>query len=59
MTRLMLLPPAIADVFARGCSGLCVGSFLNVCIYRLPLKESIVFAASRCPHCGHALAWYL
>jgi len=38
--------------------GLLIGSFLNVCIHRLPLKQSIVFPASRCPHCGHVLAWY-
>ena len=38
--------------------GLLIGSFLNVCIHRLPLKQSIVFPSSRCPHCGHGLAWY-
>ena len=37
--------------------GLCVGSFLNVCIHRLPTRTSIVFPASRCPSCGHALSW--
>lgn len=31
--------------------GLIVGSFLNVCIHRLPLRESILWPASRCPHC--------
>lgn len=31
--------------------GLCVGSFLNVCIYRIPKKESIVFGASHCTKC--------
>ncbi len=35
--------------------GLSVGSFLNVCIHRLPLGESIIKPSSRCPHCGHAI----
>jgi leader peptidase (prepilin peptidase)/N-methyltransferase len=38
--------------------GLVVGSFLNVCIYRLPLKESIVWPASRCTACGRPLDWF-
>ncbi len=37
--------------------GLCIGSFLNVCIHRLPLKQSIVTPRSRCPHCGYELTW--
>ncbi len=36
-------------------AGLIFGSFLNVCIYRLPRGESIVFPGSHCPHCGAAL----
>jgi len=32
--------------------GLIMGSFLNVCIYRLPRHESIIFPGSHCPHCG-------
>jgi len=38
--------------------GLVVGSFLNVCIHRLPLGESVVAPRSRCPSCGApVLAW--
>jgi len=38
--------------------GLMLGSFLNVCIYRIPLKESIVTPSSKCPHCGQAVRFY-
>ena len=38
--------------------GLSVGSFLNVCIHRLPLRESLMHPASRCPRCHAALKPY-
>jgi leader peptidase (prepilin peptidase) / N-methyltransferase len=38
--------------------GLIVGSFLNVCIYRLPRLESVVSPGSRCPGCGKPVRWF-
>ena len=38
--------------------GSVVGSFLNVCIYRLPKNESIIFPSSHCPHCKKNIEWY-
>ena len=38
--------------------GIVIGSFLNVCIYRLPLHESIITAPSHCMTCGRKLKWY-
>jgi leader peptidase (prepilin peptidase)/N-methyltransferase len=41
-----------------GLLGLVVGSFLNVCIYRLPLDQSLVFPASHCTNCNRKLSWF-
>jgi len=38
--------------------GLCIGSFLNVVIYRVPIGQSIVTPPSRCRKCGYRLQWY-
>ena len=38
--------------------GLCVGSFLNVCVVRLPKEESVAKGRSHCPQCGKIIAWY-
>ena len=38
--------------------GALIGSFLNVCIHRLPRGASIVWPASACPSCGHQLDWF-
>ncbi len=38
--------------------GLCIGSFLNVCIYRLPLGKSLVSPGSSCPNCGAPIRFY-
>src|SRR6185295_2994064 len=38
--------------------GSVIGSFLNVCIHRIPLRESIIFPRSQCPKCGALIRWY-
>ncbi|HOG16168.1 MAG: Type 4 prepilin-like proteins leader peptide-processing enzyme [Syntrophaceae bacterium PtaU1.Bin231] len=46
------------DIFVT-VMGAAIGSFLNVCILRLPEEgQSIVRPSSRCPRCGHAIRWY-
>lgn len=50
------MTPFVAVVFAL--AGLMIGSFLNVCIYRLPKRESVVWPASHCTACNRPLAWF-
>ena len=52
------MPSAWPFELAAFLVGLLLGSFLNVCIVRLPRGESIVTPRSRCPHCLHPVAAY-
>jgi leader peptidase (prepilin peptidase) / N-methyltransferase len=51
---LFSLEQALLD-FVTVLFGLVVGSFLNVVIYRVPCRESVVWPASHCPHCGEPI----
>lgn len=39
--------------------GSMVGSFLNVCIYRMPLEQSVITPRSHCPNCKYSIPWLL
>lgn len=50
--------PLLLPLLLVGLFGALIGSFLNVCIYRLPRQESIAWPGSHCPRCDHLIAWY-
>ncbi len=50
--------PDTFKLVAAALYGLCIGSFLNVVIYRLPLGQSLASPPSRCRNCGYQLRWF-
>jgi leader peptidase (prepilin peptidase) / N-methyltransferase len=55
MNSSVMVPFTATAVFIFG---MVIGSFLNVCIYRIPLGKSIVFPPSSCTKCNHKIKWY-
>jgi len=56
-----MAPPAVPDLLISAfvfVFGAIIGSFLNVCIHRVPLKISVVHPPSRCPQCKKNIAFY-
>ncbi|MCM1282455.1 MAG: prepilin peptidase [Muribaculaceae bacterium] len=51
-------PAFIFILIAAFCYGLIIGSFLNVCILRIPEGKTIVTERSHCMKCGYQLSWY-
>jgi leader peptidase (prepilin peptidase) / N-methyltransferase len=52
------MTPSVIYPFFAFVFGMVVGSFLNVCICRMPKNESIVSPPSHCPHCSYQIRWY-
>jgi leader peptidase (prepilin peptidase) / N-methyltransferase len=48
----------LPQLLLLGVLGLAIGSFLNVCIHRLPRQQSLSHPPSRCPSCGYSLRWF-
>ena len=50
--------PEIMLYISIFCVGICIGSFLNVCIYRIPAQKSIIYPGSACPFCKTPIRFY-
>lgn len=57
LSTLIQQAPGLTLAWITFCGG-CIGSFINVVVYRLPAGMSLVHPGSQCPACGHAIRWY-
>ncbi len=57
MGSFLVMSTTVTTIIAA-CFGAVIGSFLNVCIYRLPIGTSVVWPSSACPSCRRKLAWF-
>ncbi len=57
MDRALYFPGPLFEIYFF-VVGLIIGSFLNVCIHRIPIHQSIVTPRSRCPRCNTLIRWY-
>ncbi|MFH1984498.1 MAG: A24 family peptidase [Pseudomonadota bacterium] len=55
---MVYLPPTTVFAILGFLFGACIGSFLNVCIYRLPGGRSLAWPPSHCPSCSHPIRFY-
>jgi leader peptidase (prepilin peptidase)/N-methyltransferase len=51
-------PHRLVEGLSAFVTGACIGSFLNVCVYRIPLNRSVIHPGSHCAACGAPIPWY-
>jgi leader peptidase (prepilin peptidase)/N-methyltransferase len=58
LTDVLIAVPAVVNLAFAFAFGACAGSFMHVVVHRMPAGLSVISPPSRCPTCGHRLAWH-